>query len=42
MSSQANAGMTCSPISSIERITFSCGILYGLTRQSSRSQPAAS
>ncbi len=36
-----NCGMTRSPRSSIERMTFSCGILYGFTRHSSRSQPEA-
>ena len=39
---QANSGMTCLPSSSIDCITLSCGMLYGFTRQSSRSQPAAS
>ena len=36
------AGRTSRPISSIDCITLSWGILNGLTRQSSRSQPAAS
>ncbi len=39
---QRNFGRTCAPISSIVCITLSCGILYGFTRQSSRSTPAAS
>ena len=39
---QRNSGMTCSPMSWIVCITLSCGILYGFTRQSSWSTPAAS
>ena len=37
-----NLGMTSSPISSMVCMTASWGILYGLTRQSSRSTPASS
>ena len=37
-----NSGITCLPSSSIDCMTFSCGMLYGLTRHNSRSQPAAS
>ena len=36
-----NCGITRSPSSLIERMTFSCGILYGFTRHSNRSQPEA-
>jgi hypothetical protein len=37
---RSNSGSTYVPSSSIERMTASCGILYGFERQSSRSQPA--
>ena len=39
---QLNCGMTCLPIRSMVCITCSWPILYGFTRQSSRSTPAAS
>ena len=38
----ANSGITCLPRSSIERMTSSWGILYGLSKQKSSSQPTAS
>ena len=37
-----NSGRTYLPMSSIDCMTFSCGILSGFTRQSSRSQPTSS
>ena len=39
---QRNCGMTSVPISSMVCMTASWGILYGLTRHSSRSTPASS
>ena len=38
----SNSGSTCLPMSSMVCMTFSCGILYGFTRHSSRSHPTAS
>ncbi len=38
---QRNAGMTCWPKSSMERMTLSAGMSYGCIRQSSWSQPAS-
>ena len=37
-----NSGSTYLPMSSMVCMTLSCGILYGFTRHSSRSQPTAS
>ena len=37
----ANSGITWEPINSMVCITLSCGTLYGLNRQKTRSQPVA-